>query len=41
MTLKSPANTRKTKGFRDLLSVLIRRICGQESVDNEGLSCYF
>ena len=39
MISENAANTRETKGFRRLFSVILRRICGQESVDIETPLC--
>ena len=39
MSVENPVNRPQTKGFREFLSVLIRRIGGQESVDNEMPVC--
>jgi hypothetical protein len=39
MSVANPAKTPRAKGFRDLLSVEIRRVGGEESVDNEMPVC--
>lgn len=39
MSAANPAKTPCAKGFRDLLSVEIRRVRGEESVDNEMPVC--
>lgn len=39
MNAAKPANTRETKGFRDLLSVKLRSARRQESMDIESSLC--